>query len=276
MWLRFWGRLGRIKIQVVSRVLGSKPLGIIVDSANGLFAVDIEDQVVGRELAQGGYSLPELERLRGLTTPDSRVLVVGGHIGTLAIPLAKVAKSVSVVEANPTTFRLLKINCQLNNSTNVDVHQIAASNDNRPLEFLSSRANSGGSKRVPRIADFMYTYDHPQTITVPAARMDDVFPDACFDLITMDIEGSEYHALLGMPELLRAARHLVIEFIPHHLENVAGVSVAEFFEAIALGKFETVYIPTRGRAYAWELALEVLEDMYSARTVDYSIIFSKG
>jgi hypothetical protein len=45
----------------------------------------------------------------------------------------------------------------------------------------------------------------------------------------MDIEGAEYLALKGMPQTLARARFLYIEYVPHHLQNVSGVTNDEFF-----------------------------------------------
>ena len=52
------------------------------------------------------------------------------------------------------------------------------------------------------------------------------------DMIIMDIEGAEYLALKGMQECLAASNSLYIEFIPHHLQNVADVNSTEFFNLI--------------------------------------------
>ena len=47
--------------------------------------------------------------------------------------------------------------------------------------------------------------------------------------IVMDIEGSEFLALKGMQETLTNVRFLYIEYVPHHLENVSGVTNDQFF-----------------------------------------------
>ena len=47
------------------------------------------------------------------------------------------------------------------------------------------------------------------------------------DLIVMDIEGSEFFALSGMPEILAKSRHLQMEYIADHLDKVSAVSNEE-------------------------------------------------
>jgi tRNA G37 N-methylase Trm5 len=44
----------------------------------------------------------------------SDVLIVGAHIGTLAIPISRLAKHVDAIEANPETFKFLSLNVAMN------------------------------------------------------------------------------------------------------------------------------------------------------------------
>lgn len=58
------------------------------------------------------------------------------------------------------------------------------------------------------------------------------FSGSCFDLIVMDIEGSEYRALRGMPRILSATQALMLEVLPNYIDNIARVSVREFLEVL--------------------------------------------
>ena len=267
--------MGRAKMGTLSAIVGSRPLGVVVESANGVFVADIEDQTVSRHLAHGEYGTDELNRIRTLVTADSDVLIVGGHIGSLAIPIAQYAAHVDVIEANPASFRLLQMNRSINDSKNITLHQLAASDNDQPIQFLASRANPGGAKRVPKSSDYMYTFDHPATITVPARPLDSLFVGRTFDTILMDIEGSEYFALRGMPLLLARAKNLIVEFVPHHLKNIAGIGVSEFLAAIEPGGFLTVYAPSIGRTVAWNDAEQMLSEFYHTDTEDEGLIFSR-
>ena len=77
-----------------------------------------------------------------------------------------------------------------------------------------------------------------------AAPLDELLPGESFDVVLMDIEGSEYFAFLGMQRILTYAMVLQVEFIPHHLRNVAGVSVAEFLKPIR-EHFTTLVVPDK-------------------------------
>ena len=115
-------------------MLGNNIVSVITRSANGIFAVDIEDRGVGKELRHNGeYGQDELERIFQYAGADDRVLVVGAHLGALVVPIAKHCKSVVAIEANPDTFGLLKTNLMLNDVANVSAHNIAASDKTEQL-----------------------------------------------------------------------------------------------------------------------------------------------
>ena len=126
---------------------------------------------------------------------------------------------------------------------------------------------------MPTIKSHLYFYDKPNVVKVNADRLDDVLPDK-YDLIVMDIEGSEYFALKGMARILSQADHLIVEFIPHHLRNVSNVSVKEFLATID-PYFNILNIPSRQLTIEKPQVLSVLEHMYDFNQVDDGVIFSK-
>jgi FkbM family methyltransferase len=254
--------------------LGPHVEAVIVSTDQGDFAVRLADRSVsGRLRHEGSYGLDEIAALTPLIEPTSRVLVVGAHVGTLAIPLARTCAELVAIEANPDSYRLLTTNIALNHAENVRAVNIAASDTDTPLRFLLNTDNSGGSKRKPLVADDRYTYDDPTEVTVSAARLDDVL-DGGFGLILMDIEGSEHFALQGMPRLLDSCHTLVVEFVPHHLRNVADVSVSQFLEPMQ-DRFTQMTVPMTGDTVAMADAVEVLERMYEADRYDDGLIFRR-
>lgn len=264
-----------LRNRFAKRLNGPFVTGFLVETESGTFAVDPADDAVGRTLrVTGDYGCHELEALRTRINDGERVLVVGAHIGTIAIPLSRWAAEVVAIEANPRTFRLLEMNVGLNQATNCRIIHSAASDSDEPLRFLASRSNTGGSKRVPKIAASKYYYDSPDEITVPACRLDDRLENHDFALIVMDVEGGEYAALRGMPQILSRARTLAIEYLPHHLRNVSGVSVAEFLSVIA-PHFTRLTVPTRGRVLEPSEWTDYLTQMYEAGQGDPAILFEK-
>ena len=86
-------------------------------------------------------------------------------------------------------------------------------------------------------------------------------------------EGSEYFALKGMPGLLAHCRHLVVEFLPHHMSLVAGVTVPEFLATIP-PRFVRLSVPSTGQQVGRDDFNAVLSDMMRQGQCDDGIIFS--
>ncbi|HEX4055967.1 MAG TPA: FkbM family methyltransferase [Tepidisphaeraceae bacterium] len=259
----------------IRRTLGPYARAILVKTPQGNFAVPVEDLYVGQELRfKGSYSEHELQFLRSVCNSGTRLLIVGAHVGALAIPLAKICRSAVAIEANPQTFELLQFNVSLNGLKNCRAINKAASNRAEPIEFVMSRANTGGSKRKPVVPMPFYFRDNPDVVMVQADRLDDLLPGESFDVILIDIEGSEYFALQGMQRLLASAALVQIEFIPHHLRNVAAVSVADFV-ALMSPHFPTLCIPSKKMAVPRDQFVSILSEMFERDEGDGGLIFAK-
>ena len=249
------------KSRKMRKSLGTNIRAIITQSSNGLFAVDPEDLEVGEKLRKGGFGLDEIERIKSLISDDSRVLIVGSHIGSLVIPISRHYKEVIAIEANPKTYELLSLNLRLNDIENVVSHNIAASEKAEIITFFLNTVNSGGSKRAPKQSHFMYEYDSPERVEIQAHALDTHLSNHAFDLVLMDIEGSEFFALKGMPKILQECKSLIVEFLPHHLRNVAGVDAETFLKQIP-ERFTKVTIPSQNVTLSREEAQALLLKMF--------------
>lgn len=259
---------------LTKRLLGPRCRAIVTDTKNGLLASDPEDYGVGWDLRRdGGFGLMQLQTLSEILQPSSKVLIVGAHIGSLAIPLSGICAEVTAIEANPHTFDLLEMNLRLNKVSNCKLFNVAASDKNEPITFMLSRANSGGSKRKPLNDQYIYNYDHPEELQVPGVRLDDFFEQHDFDLVLMDIEGSEYYALKGMPRILQQTKTLVLEFTPHHFRNISGSTMDDLLAL--LPEFATLSIPSQGKTIQASQFSSVLNYMYENDIEDDGIIFRK-
>jgi FkbM family methyltransferase len=256
-------------------VFGKNAEAVLVNSRNGLFLVGIEDHNVANRLSFGGeYGQDEIERLKSYLDETDDLLIVGGHVGTIAIAIAKCCRSVTAIEANPQTFRLLQLNVLINGCTNVQTLNIAANDKEEDLQFVMSRVNTGGSKRMPLVRDYLYFSDSPEIATVKATRLDDVLDGVRFGVVFMDIEGSEYFALQGMQTILTYARTLIVEFVPHHLKNVSGVTVSDFVRVLE-PHFSTLAVPSKSIITSKANFHDVLQTMYDRDESDDGIVFTK-
>ena len=259
----------------ISRQLGDGVKSVIVESKNGTLAVDPRDLEVGLKLRNNGsYGLDEIDRINQLISTQSNVLVVGAHIGSLVIPIAKNCNKVVAIEANPNNFNLLKTNLHLNKTENVSIHNIAASSKQETIKFQMNVVNSGGSKRLPKNNEYMYRYDNPEVIEVQAHSLDEHLDENNFDLVLIDIEGSEYFAMQGMEKILSNCNTLIVEFLPHHLKNVADVTVEQFLSLIPK-QFTKLTIPSKNETHPIDIGGVVLQQMYNNKEGDDGLIFTK-
>ena len=265
----------KIKSTRLRKKLGQNIKAIITESENGLFAVDPEDLEVGQKLRSGGFGVDEVERLKTFINKKSKVLIVGTHIGALAIPLSKHCREITAIEANPNTFELLEINLHLNHAKNIIPHNIFANESHEKVEFLLNTVNSGGSKRKPKKSSFLYDFDNPEIIELESHKLDDYLPDHDYDLVLLDIEGSEYFAMKGMKNILSNCKTLVVEFLPHHLKNVADIDV-ETFLSVLPGHFTKFNLPNNQQKHNISEVKTVLQKMYDANIGEDGIIFTSN
>ena len=106
-----------------------------------------------------------------------------------------------------------------------------------------------------------------------ANSVDALFPGKKFDLILCDIEGAEIDALKGMPETLKNAQCLGIEFMPHHLRNMSEAGVEDFLAN--LWDFQTLYSPRLERAVHRDGFTALLTLMFENDAHDECLIFHK-
>jgi FkbM family methyltransferase len=225
-------------------MLGPHVSHVLTDSFNGKLLVPASDFSVARELAfKGEYDRAHVERLLQLVNEESSVLFVGAHVGSLVIPIAKVVREVVAVEANPTIFDTLLMNLDINHCRNVRAVNVAASDKCEKVRFLAALHNSGGSKISPANLREEFTYEDPETIEVDAEPLDKLLPDFSASHIIMDIEGGEARAMAGMPRLLASSDVFMVEFLPNHIENVAGISCHDFLKLIPFDRIQLLDDP---------------------------------
>ena len=262
-----------LKSKRMKRRFSEKDSTLTLETKNGTFVVDAADLEVGGKLRKKGeYGIEEINRICNYITDKSSVLIVGAHIGSLAIPIAKKCSKLVAIEANPRNFNLLQKNIELNKINNLTAHNIAASEKSETIKFQMNTVNSGGSKRVPVNNHYMYTYDNPEVIDVEAHSLDNYLSDTSFDLVLIDIEGSEYFAMRGMKEILTNTKTLIVEFLPHHITNVAGIRLTDFLDNIPqhLGQLT---IPSKNVTYPIDVGTAVLRQMFDNGDGDDGIIF---
>ena len=260
---------------ISNQFYGSHTYGILIKNKKFQFLVDPIDMGLGLIMRRfGEYGVSELKQINNLINHKSDVLFIGSHIGALSIPTSFECKKIYMIEANPDTFEFLKLNCLINKVKNAEIYNFAASENDGKISFVKNTVNSAGSKRLPLIRKNMYFYDNPEIIEITSRKLDDIFQNNIFDLIFMDIEGSEYFALLGMQSILKKSKSLIIEFVPHHLKFVSNVTISDFINLIK-PHYNFLTIPSLNTTVSKNEFKKVLIDMFDQDLSDDGIIFIK-
>lgn len=251
---------------------------VIIETEFGPMACDPLDSHVSRQLMKWGHYNPkEVANYKEVSNGMDSALIIGSHIGSLAIQLADSFQSILCLEANPSTYRRLEFNVSLNRLGDIlNTRCAAVCERNQPVSFFCSVDNSGGSKIQPVFQDINFVYDNPDLISVPGISLDSEYYDQTFDFILMDIEGSEFNAILGGKELLRRCSVFVVEFVPNHLERVANRSIPELSQLLLELEFDEVYFPRFGLGGdPKQCLLTTLQAIADSKSFEDGIVFKR-
>ena len=141
----------------------------------------------------GTFEPEALDAMRKHLKPGATLLDVGANIGLFTIEGAKAVGSrgsVIAIEASPHHANSVKASAYLNGMQNIEVVPVAVGDqDGEATLTLPSGANFG-----------MFTLGNvvgSESFKVPIRKIDDIVGERKIDFIKMDIEGSEYRALIG-------------------------------------------------------------------------------
>jgi FkbM family methyltransferase len=167
--------------------------------------------------------------------PDGGVFLdVGAHVGHWALRLASKASRVIAVEANPETASTLRKHVAMNDlGDKIKVVEAAAWDEDADLILSDPNGEAeGGSTRVLP-AD-------GQSVQANGHRLDELLEqEERIDLVKLDVEGADIHAIDGMAGLL--AKHRPVLLIEDH--SIYGYYTRENLET------------TLARhGYGWEVA----------------------
>ena len=198
------------------------------------------------------YEPFETELLTKEIRPGQTIIDVGANIGYYTLLFSKLTGDkgrVFAFEPEPLNYQILSENVARNGRTNVVTFNQAAS-DVSGVSFLYLSPENYGDHQA-------YSSDENRNrISVEMARIDDLVPGAV-DLVKLDIQGFEFHALTGMQRILTENSNLTIftEFWPEGLRQ-AGSNAEEFLRLLRSLGFEIFYI----NEYADQL--EIAEDRH--------------
>jgi FkbM family methyltransferase len=181
--------------------------------------------------------------LRDLVRPGDTCFDVGAFDGALAQVMARLTGPRGLVcafEANPGMLAKLTNNCSANALANV--HLVHAVVWHTTGEWATMLVPPG----VPAAATVTGTVDVDTTeAAIPTLALDDYAArhGLCPNVVKMDIEGAEHHALAGFADTLRRHKpHLVLEQRTHEVRALDIVRAAGY-EVFDCGSYEDVRAP---------------------------------
>lgn len=211
----FEGLLERKKEELAERAGKPRKLREKIRESDGLAWID-RGMMTGDGLGWKNHE----ENLRHVLPPllprGGVFLDVGAHVGHWSLRLAEKASLVVAVEANPATAKTLRRHIAMNALDNVQVVDIAAWDEMTMLKLDDPTGQiEGGSMRV---IDAGWGEGDG---FVPAGRLDEdhrvtrpIAEAGRLDVIKLDVEGADLHALRGMAGLL--AEYRPVLFIECH------------------------------------------------------------
>ena len=199
------------------------------------------DPVVSGAAALGVYERPETAFFLSVCKPNMTFLDVGantGYYSTWALSLMKEEGRIISIEPDPEALRYLTSTRDANNSKIMQVMPYAASAQEGTCVLFRNPDNRGDNR--------LYENDlcHDQ-IAVQSKPVDKILFDlgvTTVDLIKMDVQGFEGHAIMGMKETLRRSPNvtLLMEFWPWGLSKAGSDArnVLEMLESFGFTLFE--------------------------------------
>jgi FkbM family methyltransferase len=258
----------KIRGYLRSLTLSKSGIGVVADTQNGVLIVDPRDFGVSSSLLKwGAYDWTSVAWLLPLLNQESRIVFAGAHLGALLVPIALRSGSREIVafEPAPRNHRLLQLNLALNGLTNVLVQQCAVGDCEGSLRFTQNAINTGNS-RVSQAGE----------VVVPVTTLDAALPPANWphtDLLVMDTEGFEVHAMRGAQHFLEQTRYFYVEYAPEQLAE-QGSSTQQFLE-LAAGRFESMYLQGREpKFFASRSYLQYLKEVPPRRGLLLNLLFS--
>jgi FkbM family methyltransferase len=188
------------------------------------------------------YDALQIEWLIQNIQPGAICIDVGGHTGECAIIMAALAKKTGQVvtfEPDPAARRVLQRNIQLNPEIGpISVESYAISDCVGDAQLFNGKGNANSALA----AVGSVTNAHP--ITIKTMTLDTFLSANAFsppNVVKIDIEGAEIHALRGARALLRSAADILVELHPYAWGDY-GVCFGDFLDVIQAGGREAVYL----------------------------------
>jgi FkbM family methyltransferase len=191
---------------------------------------------------------PDLQILRHLIRPASRVIDIGANVGLYTKFMAGLVGpwgKVYTIEPVPQTFDILSSNIDKLGLINVETFNVAVSDQDGFVQMQVPHYKTGGENFYEARIIPETTASELRTVEVHARTLDSLFgPEDRIEFVKCDVEGHERSCLRGASELLktsRAAWLIEISGSPDQRDSAA----AEVFALMASHGYEAYWFDGR-------------------------------
>ena len=187
------------------------------NTVNGvLFEITNPQDIIQRKLVKGTQwnrwcfdVIVELQHKHNL----KHLVNAGSHIGTLALPLSRVFERVTCVEPYPPTHKHLLRNIHLNAFDNITTRNYALGAEHDTVFFVDGVVNNTGGIHSVTEDDIQNNRKGAGRASKRYSRsmhpLDDTDIDD-FDILLMDVEGTELELLAGAKQKIQNLKPIII------------------------------------------------------------------
>jgi FkbM family methyltransferase len=251
-------------------LLGHRPSGrVSLVTAKG-FSIYLQDDdvAVGQHVKRDAYEPNVTAVFRDRLRPGMHVLDIGANIGyytMLSASLVLSSGSVTAIEPNPDSAKLLEASRRANSFDNVTVLQVAAGREPGLLVFHGTFGDAMTSAAPDDAAALI------NSMTVPSFRVDDLIPpNKNIDLVKIDVEGAEYNALLGASALIKRCHPTIVsEFSPNTMPGISGVDGRQYLRFLLDFGYKVAVIEDGGTLKECGTDPEKVMDAFTRSGVDH-------
>jgi FkbM family methyltransferase len=161
----------------------------------------------------------EIQIIQSIVNKEySNTIDLGANVGIFTKVLAECSKHVYALEPEPENFRQLQEN--MKSFDNVSLYNMAASNMTGTEILHTSLINNGMHRLYQSALCFGGQQIQVKTIRVDDLIMEQEKVNEKIDLIKMDVEGFEYFVIVGMFNLIKRDKPVIIsEFHPESIRE---------------------------------------------------------
>lgn len=172
--------------------------------------------------------------------PGDTTLDIGANVGMYSLLMRSLVTEsgfVHAFEPNPSTAQRFTQNCELNNLSNVKLHNVGCSDQHAKIRFCAQ--GDGSVAHIPS-KDNIQSGD----IEISTVRLDNYLETQAFAMAKLDIEGYEPFAIRGMKNWLEQSNPPVMQVEMAGLANIHGIRTDQFIAELAeLGYDTMIYQP---------------------------------